>query len=282
MLARLHRRAFLLAGTATTASFARAVRAQGEQLTLSGAIAQGGLVIGRAARAANATLDDRKLPIGPGGSFVFGFRHDQKKEVTLTVRYTDGTSESRKLSPEQRQYDIQRIDGLPQEQVTPSPKILARIKRESETNAEHMRRVSDFAGYASGFDWPVPGIISSVYGSQRILNGTPMSPHLGVDVAAPKGTPIRAPADARVSLVADEYLNGGFTILDHGHGLFTSYVHQINIRVREGDWLKKGQIMSEVGATGRATGPNLHWGMSWMGISLDASLATLEPQPPKT
>ena len=109
-----------------------------------------------------------------------------------------------------------------------------------------------------------------------------MSPHLGVDVAAPKGTPIRAPADARVSLVADEYLNGGFTILDHGHGLFTSYVHQINIRVREGDWLKKGQIMSEVGATGRATGPNLHWGMSWMGISLDASLATLEPQPPKT
>jgi murein DD-endopeptidase MepM/ murein hydrolase activator NlpD len=180
-----------------------------------------------------------------------------------------------------RHYDIQRINGLPQEQVTPPANILARIKRESALDAERMQRDSPGAGFSQGFDWPVPGIISSIYGSQRILNGTPMSPHLGVDVAAPQGTPIRAPADAMVSLVADQYLNGGFTILDHGHGVSTNYVHQINIRVREGDHVSKGQVMSEVGATGRATGPNLHWGMNWFSVKLDPSLATPAPTPPK-
>ncbi len=271
----------MLCGIGASVLAPRLASAKEKRLTLSGSMKQGGLVVGRAAGASQVNLDGKKLRLAEGGLFVFGISYDQTKSSEIVAHFTDGETETQSLKPEIRHYDIQRINGLPQDQVTPPPDILARIQRESALDAERMQIDSDGVGFGQGFEWPLPGIISSIYGSQRILNGTPMSPHLGVDVAAPQGTPIRAPADAVVTLVDDQYLNGGFTILDHGHGVSTNYVHQINIRVKEGDRVTKGQIMSEVGTTGRATGPNLHWGMNWFTVKLDASLATATALPPK-
>jgi murein DD-endopeptidase MepM/ murein hydrolase activator NlpD len=130
------------------------------------------------------------------------------------------------------------------------------------------------------FIWPVTGRISGVYGSQRILNGKPKRPHYGVDIAAPTGTPVKAPADGVVSLVHnDMFYSGGTLIVDHGHGLSTTYMHLHKILVKKGQRVKQGDVIAQVGATGRVTGPHLHWGMNWFDTRLDPSL--LVPPMPK-
>jgi len=108
---------------------------------------------------------------------------------------------------------------------------------------------------------PVEGIISTPFGAQRYVNGEPRSPHSGLDIAAPAGTPIHAPLDGKVLLVADMYLNGNTIALGHGNGLVSVYSHMQSSDVRQGDWVKAGSILGKVGATGRATGPHLHWGI---------------------
>ena len=173
------------------------------------------------------------------------------------------------------------VMGLPEAYVSPPPDILERIQRESARFRQARARDTDASWFAEGFDWPAMGIISSLYGSQRILNGEPRAPHLAVDIAAPTGTPIHAPADGIVSLIDDQYLNGLFTILDHGHGVSTNYVHQSKQLVTLGDRVTRGQIIGEIGQTGRATGPNLHWGMTWFQVALDPSLSTPMPKPEK-
>ena len=170
-------------------------------------------------------------------------------------------------------------NGLPQQTVTPPPEVSERIAREAA--AIYLARLTQSGGadFLSGFDWPAPGILSGVFGSQRIDNGVPMAPHFGVDMAAPTGTPIRAPADGRVSMSADHYLNGGFTLIDHGQGVSTSYLHQSRRLVREGDAVKRGQLIGHIGQTGRATGPHLHWAMNWFEVKLDPSRSTRTPKP---
>ncbi len=124
--------------------------------------------------------------------------------------------------------------------------------------------------------------MSGVFGSQRIDNGTPMSPHFGVDMANATGTPIRSPTDAIVLLTDEFYLEGGFTLLDHGHGVFTHYMHQSKRLVAVGDAVKRGDPIGHIGQTGRATGPHLHWGMNWFQVKLDPSLSTRTSAPPRT
>ena len=158
--------------------------------------------------------------------------------------------------------------------LSPADDVVARIRRESEIMHKVHARDTAAVWFADGFDWPIPGIVSSLFGSQRILNGEPRAPHLAVDIAAPTGTPIHAPADGVVSLIGDFYFDGGFTILDHGHGVSTCYGHQSKKLVAEGDKVMRGQVIGEVGQTGRATGPHLHWGMNWFQIDVDPSLAT--------
>ena len=134
--------------------------------------------------------------------------------------------------------------------------------------------------FADGLDWPAPGIISGVFGSQRILNGEPKAPHFGVDVANVAGTPIHAPADAIVSLAQkDFYLDGGITILDHGHGVSTCYIHQSKILVKRDQRVSRGEPIGAIGMTGRATGPHLHWAMNWFQVKLDPSRSTRTPAP---
>ena len=265
--------AALVAGALAASSAAAA------DLHLRGALEQGGLVEGTAAPGATVTLDGRRLAVAPDGSFVFGFGRDAKRVATLAVVWPDGRHEKQTLSIAGRKWRIQRIDGLPTREVTPSPQDMVRIKAESALLREARHRASLATWFRSGFVWPVAGRISGVYGSQRVLNGEPRQPHLGVDIAAPAGTPIIAPADGVVSLVQDDmFFTGGTVAIDHGLGVGTIYVHLSAILVKPGQRVKRGQVIGRVGKTGRATGPNLHWGLNWFDVRLDPSLA-VGPRP---
>src|SRR6266850_2350239 len=245
-------RRFFLAATATLI-LPESVFAAESRLTFKGAIAEGGLVIGSSVPSTTIRLDGKALRVSRDGSFAFGFAYDQKRAAVIEAHFADGSNEKREVMPTIRSYNIQSITGLPEPFVTPPADILERIKRETAVIAEARKRDTESTSFTEGFDWPTAGIMSSTYGSQRILNGEPRAPHLAVDIAAPTGTPIHAPADGIVSLTGEYYLNGGFTIIDHGHGVSTNYVHQSKRLVKVGDKVTRGQIIGEVGATGRAT-----------------------------
>jgi hypothetical protein len=249
------------------------------RFSIAGAMEQGSLAMGSAPPGSLVALDGRPLRVTADGRFAFGFGPDQTTANLVTVRYPDGGGDSRSFTPTARQYEIQHVNGLPQNTVTPPPEVTARIRKEAADI--YLARLTDTNGsdFLSGFDWPAPGIESGIFGSQRIDNGTPVSPHYGVDMAAPVGTPIHAPADAVVSMSADHYLNGGFTLLDHGQGVSTAYLHQSKRLVKAGDAVKRGQLIGHIGQTGRATGPHLHWAMNWFQVRLDPSRSTRKPKP---
>jgi murein DD-endopeptidase MepM/ murein hydrolase activator NlpD len=279
----IRRRDFVAAGLAFTAmpAWAASPRAAKAGLIVKGAMEQGSLALGHAKPDAKVTVDGQDVRLSLHGFFAFGFAFDQTKPSIVTVTWNDGSVETQSYLPKARQYDIQHINGLPQNTVTPPPEVLERIKKEA--GEIYIARQRDTAGddFLSGFDWPAPGIESGVFGSQRIDNGVPMAPHFGVDMAAPTGTPIHAPADGTVSLSADHYLNGGFTLIDHGQGVSTSYLHQSKRLVKDGDAVKRGQLIGEIGQTGRATGPHLHWAMNWFEVKLDPSRSTRKARPEK-
>ncbi|MBS0273478.1 MAG: M23 family metallopeptidase [Proteobacteria bacterium] len=277
----IHRRAFVLSAAAVTLA-SRFARANTSRLSLSGSQEQGGLVVVKAEPGAKASVDGKSVLVSPEGLFAFGFAYNRVDNAAIHVDFADGTSEKRDVTPVIRHYEVQSITGLPQKFVTPAPEELQRIKTEHARLALARQTDMPQSWFSEPFDWPFPGIISGVYGSQRILNGTPMAPHLGVDIAAPAGTPIHAPAGARVAIAAPWFLEGNFTMLDHGHGVFTEYLHQSEFRVKEGDAVARGQVIGLVGQTGRATGPHSHWGMNWFQLKLDPSLYTRTPAPPKS
>ena len=273
------RRGVLAGGIMLAARPALAETGPVARFTVTGAMAQGSLAIGAAPPGSLVSLDGRPLRVTAGGAFAFGFAPDQTAAALITVRYPDGGGDSRRYSPAVRPYEKQRVNGLPQNTVTPPPEVLARISHEAETI--YLARLNDSAGsdFLTGFNWPAPGIESGVFGSRRIDNGVAMSPHWGVDMAAPTGTPIHAPADGVVRICDDYYLDGGFTLIDHGQGVSTCYLHQSKRLVSEGAVVKRGQLIGRIGATGRATGPHLHWAMNWFEVRLDPSLSTRTPKP---
>ncbi len=275
------RRLFLLAGAALALTPFGA-RGDEERLALTGSLVQGSLVIGRTEKGAKVMVADKAALVSPEGMFAFGFDYDQTTPTHLEVRYADGSSDTRDVTPLKRQYEVQAVNGLPEKFVSPSPEELERIKRENALIVEARKRDTDGTDFANGLDWPLAGIVSGVFGSQRIDNGKPMAPHLGVDIAAPAGTPIHAPADALVSISDDYFLDGGFTLLDHGHGVSTCYLHQSKRIVSAGDAVKRGQVIGLVGMTGRATGPHTHWGLNWFQMKLDPSRSTKTPAPAKS
>ncbi len=277
------RRSFLL-GTLTLAlapGCATAIAPR--RLSFSGSLKQGSLIVGKAERGARVTANGAPLLVSQDGLFAFGFEYDRKNSTKIIARFADGTTEARELAPEARKYEVQRISGLPEQEAHPTePDIVARIARENQMIVEARKRDTSGLAFSEPFDWPVPGIVSSLFGSRRILNGILSSPHFGIDVAAPEGTPIHAPADGTVSLAEpDFYLTGGTTVLDHGHGVFTVYMHQSALKVKSGDAVKRGDRIGLVGMKGRATGPHLHWGLNWFQMKLDPSLSTRTPAPAK-
>jgi murein DD-endopeptidase MepM/ murein hydrolase activator NlpD len=242
----------------------------GAGLVLQGRLEQGGLVQGRAEPGAEVRVDGRRLRVSDAGVFLIGFGRDAPPKVRLAVIHPDGTREERDLAVTRREYRIQRIDGLPPAKVTPREKDLARIRAEA-ARVKAVRSHDDArTDFLTGFLWPARGRISGVYGSQRILNGQPRRPHFGVDVAAPVGTAVRAPADGVITLAEpDLYFSGGTVILDHGHGLSSSFLHLSAIHVKEGQRVRQGGLIGEIGATGRVTGPHLDWRMNLFDARID-------------
>ncbi len=242
-----------------------------ERVILDGVFKQGGMVLGHVEPGAAVSLDGQALSVAESGRFVFGFDRDQGPHAALDIVHADGARERRELSIEARDYDIQRIDGLPPAQVTPrTDKQIAHIKRDQEMKRQARVIRSQGHWIFETFIWPLTGRISGVYGSQRILNGEPRRPHYGVDVAAPAGTDFVAPAGGVVTLAAEDmYFEGGLIFLDHGQGVTSAFLHLDSVAVAVGDIVAQGDVLGVVGARGRATGPHLDWRMDWYGKQLD-------------
>ena len=248
-------------------------RAEEQRLRLPESVPQGGLVIGEAAPGTEIRYSGRQLRLAEDGSFVFGIGRDEPGPAVLQVRFVDGELLRRELPVVRREWIVERVDGLPAATVDPPPEIAQRIAVEQAAVARARVRDDDREDYRGGFLWPAIGRISGVYGSQRILNGRPKNPHYGTDIAAATGTPIAAPAAGIVSFAnSDLYLTGGTVLIDHGHGLSSSFLHLSRIEVKLGDPVIRGQVIGRVGQTGRASGPHLHWGMNWFEVRIDPEL----------
>lgn len=242
-------------------------------LELTGSITQGGLVVGLTEPDAKISLDGRAMRVSKEGVFLLGFGRDAAPQSHLVASFADGTTEQRTLTVQRRKYDIQRIDGLPPRKVSPNERDLKRIQAEIALVKRVRERDDPRVDFAAGFTWPAKGRISGVYGSQRILNGEPRRPHFGIDIAAPVGTTVTAPADGLVTLAhPDMFFSGGTLIVDHGHGLSSTFIHLSRILVAEGRHVKRGDPIAEIGATGRATGPHLDWRMNLFEQRLDPQL----------
>lgn len=239
-------------------------------VTWQGDFSQGGMVTGTAEPGIQIKLNDRIVPVAKNGRFVFGFGRDEAAAMTLTVTRDGGRSEPVALRIAPQTYDIQRIDGLPPAQVTPPPAVLERIKRENAAIAAVRQRNTGRQDFLNGWVWPAQGPVSGVYGSQRILNGEPRTPHYGLDIAAPTGSPVVAPAAGEVVLAEkDIYFTGGTIIIDHGMGINSAFSHLYALNVKVGQQVKQGELIGTVGATGRATGPHLDWRVNWFDVRLD-------------
>lgn len=208
------------------------------------------------------------------GAFIVGFDRDAPARSLLAVETASGRTEHT-LDVVPGDYDIQRIDGLPPSQVTPTdPALLARIRAEAARKSVGFASAIQADHFRSGFIIPVKATrVSGRFGGQRILNGVPGRPHYGVDLAAPEGAPIMAPA-AGVVCFAETGLHfeGGLVMIDHGQGLITLYLHMSKVEVSAGQQVVQGARLGAVGKEGRATGPHLCWRMKWRDRNLDPSL----------
>ncbi len=242
-------------------------------LDFEGDFTQGGLLQGRVEPGSKVYFKKREISVSSEGVFLLGFGRNAGLQQEVTVELPDGSRKIHKIELSKRKYKEQRINGLPSNKVSPSKEELDRIWREKALLTAAREFDSSHNDFLSKFIWPVTGFISGVYGSRRILNGTPKRPHYGVDVAAPNGTPIKAPVGGIVRLVhQDMFFTGGTLVLDHGHGLSSTFIHLSKILVEKGAEIKQGQVIAEVGATGRATGPHLHWSLNWFKTPLDPAL----------
>ena len=270
--------AILLAGCAGT-PHAQTARRTGDAVApvraspLPASASQGARVIGRSHPAATVMVDGRHVRVASDGSFVFGIGRDASGEIVVSVRQPGTGVVEHRITVMPRDWPIERIAGVPPATVNPPPEIAARIAREQAQVVAARARDDAREDYAQPFIWPVRGRISGRFGNQRIYNNTPKSPHSGMDIAVPQGTPVKAPAAGVVTFAApDLYLTGGTVLLDHGHGVSSNFLHLSRLDVRVGDRVEQGQVIGAVGMTGRATGPHLHWGMNWFEVRIDPLL----------
>lgn len=237
-----------------------------------GSFKQGGLVLGRLAEGETVSYKGQLLKVNNNRQFLLGFSRNEPSTTEITVHGQSGDIKI-VLNIAQRDYAIQKIEGVSQKTVTPSQSDSKRIKQDVALVRKARRLVSDQDDFSAGFIQPVQGPITGVYGSQRFYNGIPKSPHYGIDYAAPTGTPVVAPAAGVITLVHDDmFYSGGTLILDHGHGLSSTFLHLSEILVEQGQRVSSGMVIAKVGASGRATGPHLDWRMNWLGQRIDPQL----------
>ena len=243
-------------------------------IEFQGKFIQGHFIIGKTESGTKVLIDKKEVRTSDDGYFVFGIGRDRKYDVVITLN-KDGNKQKIVKKVLKRKYDIQRIDGLPEEQVTPPEEVYVRIKKENKLIGDAKAIDSNLTYFKNKFIVPIENtIISGVYGSRRILNGEPKWPHYGLDFAADEGTTIKAMLDGIVTLAEPNlYYTGGTLMFDHGHGISTIYLHMQKLLVKNGQKIKQGDVIGTVGSTGRATGAHLDVRLNWFQTRLDPETA---------
>ncbi|MCL6414430.1 M23 family metallopeptidase [Aestuariirhabdus sp. Z084] len=236
-------------------------------------LTQGSLYIGKTDPDHQVWLGKRRVQVAEDGTFAIGFDRDAKLQQRFQITSPDGTTQNYDLSLQSRDYRIQRIDGIARRIMQPNQDDLIRIRAENARVKKARKQDLPQLFFTQTFIWPLTGPITGVYGSQRVYNGEPRRPHYGVDVAAPTGTVVVAPADAVITFAElDLFFSGGTLIMDHGHGVSSSFLHLSKLLVKAGETVRQGQPVAEVGATGRVTGAHLDWRMNWFEQRIDPTL----------
>ena len=240
-----------------------------QAIEFQGKFIQGHFILGKTDPKSKIKVGKKEVKISKDGFFVFGIDRDRKFDLTFT-KILDEKKTIITKTVLKRKYNIQRIDGLEESKVTPPESVYKRIKKENNAIGEARAINSNLNFFKDKFIMPVEGIISGVYGSQRILNGKPKWPHYGIDIAAKQGTMIKSSGAGVVTMSEDDlYYTGGTIIMDHGHGISTIYSHLENILVSVGDKINQGDVIGTVGSTGRSTGPHLDFRVNWFQTRLD-------------
>ena len=256
-------------------------------LSMSGDLKQGALIRAVTDIGAKVSLNNVPLPINSKGEFLFALWRDAPETVRLRITRPGSISELRRievLQIERRDWDIQRIKGIASNKVTPPARDYVRIKQEGDDFRVALSGDVEDSSFreifGDGFLQPAEGVVSGVFGSQRYFNDLPRRPHYGLDIANEEGTPIVAPADGQVRFThPDMFFNGKTLVVSHAQGVFSSFVHLSEILVEEGQQVQRGQMIARMGATGRVTGPHLHWSVKYRGIPVDPALLLEKDSP---
>ena len=258
---------------AAPANIAPAQVQSSTRIVFPASVPQGALVIGKVPAGSKVGFAGRQLRVSGYGTVVFGVGRDEKGPLQIQIERPDGVRETARILVNARDWPLEYINRVPPKTVNPPADIAARIKREQALVVAARDRDDDRADFAQSFIWPVQGRISGRFGNGRVYNGQPGAGHSGMDIAVAAGTPVKAPAAGVVTFAAtDLYLTGGTLLVDHGFGVSSNFLHLSRIDVKVGDRVEKGQVIAAVGATGRATGPHLHWGMNWFDVRIDPLL----------
>ena len=242
-------------------------------VTFEGEFKQGGLLIGQVQEGQTVIYHGKTLNLTINNQFLLGLGRNAPTTTSITINSQDQEPETITLKIAPRQYNIQKIEGVPAKTVSPPASDLQRIKHDASMVRESRKLVSNKQDFLKGFIKPANGPVTGVYGSQRFYNGVPKSPHYGIDYAAPIGTPVIAPADGVVTFAHNDlFYSGGTLIIDHGHGLSSTFLHLSQILVKPDQQVTLGMEIAKIGATGRATGPHLDWRMNWLDQRIDPDL----------
>ena len=242
-------------------------------LDLEGNFIQGGLAYGKVEEDVKVFFNSENVPVYKDGSFVIGFSRNNENVSLIKLIYQNNEILEKYIKIKKRKYKIQKINNLDKEKVEPPKSYYDRIKEEVLLVRKAKKKLYNFPYYKAGFMMPVEGIITGVYGSQRILNGIPRRPHYGIDIANKKGTIILSPSDGVIVLAENDlYFSGGTIVISHGMGITSSLLHLSKLEVEVGDKVKKGQRVGLMGSTGRSTGPHLDWRMEVNGVRIDPNI----------
>ena len=243
----------------------------GDKTTGFGNIKEGGMLVLKTTPHANIEYAGFTVTADTLGRAVLGFHRDENKTVPIVINGVKAT-----LTPLDGTYNIQHINRVPSKYVSPPDHVLKRIRQDIADAKAVRKNITPVQFYNKVWQNPVQSKnkirITGVYGSQRIFKGVPKNPHYGIDYAVPKGTPLLAPMDGTVVLTKDMYYSGHTIILDHGGGVFSSFLHLGKITVSVGDKVTTGMVMGQTGNTGRSTGPHLDWRMNWMSKRIDPAM----------